>query len=226
MLFSVILLSVSLAFAKSESFAISKDTVISTTIEVPENTTWILKPGITIKFSGYCKFIVRGQLIAHGSAEAPILFTCVGRPRGAIQPPCWYGLLVMGKKTNASFRHCRFEGAYRNLAWESSPSFDSCEFAGNHFGLYCTKKASPHVQRCQFYRNVYAIVADFATPLLLGNVVTDNTIGVLIQVGSQPIAGPNTIFGNRTDVKSEQCLKGDSTAFSMRYLWELMNELY
>jgi hypothetical protein len=222
----VLFTAAAFTYAKSESFTISGDTAVSTNLEVPENTTWIIKPGTTIKFSGYCKFVVRGQLIAQGSADAPILFTCTGRPRGAIQPPCWYGVLVMGKKSNAFFRHCRFEGAYRNLAWESSPSFDSCEFAGNHFGLYCTKKASPRVGRCQFYRNVYAVVADFATPLLLNNVITDNTIGFLIQVGSQPIAGPNTIFGNKTDVKTEQCLKGDSTAFSVRYLWELMNELY
>lgn len=212
--------------AKNESFTISKDTVLASNFEVPESLTCTIKPGVAIKFSGYFKFIVRGLLIARGTANDPITFTCENRPRGAVEPPCWYGMLIAGKASNAYFRCCRFEGAYRNLAWESSPIFDSCEFAGNHFALYCTKKAAPHVKDSRFYRNVYAVVADFSTPLLVGNVITGNAVGVCLQIGSQPLAGRNAIFGNTTNIRTETALQGDSTAFPMRYLWELMNELY
>jgi parallel beta-helix repeat protein len=214
------------SWAKNESLNISRDTILSANFEVPESVTCVIKPGTTIKFSGYYKFVVRGLLIARGTANEPITFTCVNRPHGATAPPCWCGMVVFGKKANAYCRNCRFEGMYRGLVWESSPVFDSCEFAGNHSGLYCTKKASPSVKDCKFYRNVYGIVADFATPLLVDNVIADNTVGVCLQIGSRPLAGRNTFFGNTTDILNETALNGDTTAFSMQSLWELMNELY
>jgi parallel beta-helix repeat protein len=222
----ILLTFLSSSWAKNESLNISRDTILSANFEVPESVTCVIKPGTTIKFSGYYKFVVRGLLIARGTANEPITFTCVNRPRGTTAPPCWCGMVVFGIKANAYCRNCRFEGMYRGLVWESSPVFDSCEFAGNHSGLYCTKKASPRVKDCKFYRNVYGIVADFATPLLVDNVITDNTVGVCLQVGSRPLAGHNTIFGNRTDIRNETALNCDTTVFSMQSLWELMNELY
>jgi parallel beta-helix repeat protein len=222
----IILTMLTSSWAKSESLNISRDTILSANFEVPESVTCTIKPGTTIKFSGYFKFIVRGLLIARGTANEPITFTCVNRAHGATGQPCWYGMVVFGKNANAYFRNCRFEGMYRSLVWESGPSFDSCEFAGNQSGLYCTKKASPRVKDCKFYRNVYGIVADFATPLLVDNVITGNTIGICLRVGSQPLAGRNTIFGNTTNIRTETALNGDTTAFSMQSLWELMNELY
>ena len=213
-------------FAKSPDVIFSRDTVVSNNIEVPENATYTIKPGVTVQFSDYCKIVVHGLLIAEGAGNRPITFTCLGRPRGSIEAPCWYGLMIMGKNSHGLFRHCRWEGAYRNLIWESNPVFDSCEFVGNHCGLYCTKKAMPHVKGCKFYRNVYGIVADFANPLLLDNVISDNTIGVYLQIGLQFVSGKNIIAHNRTDVRAEPGLKGDTGTSAMRNLWELMNELY
>jgi hypothetical protein len=125
-----------------------------------------------VQFSGYYKFVVHGLLIARGTANEPITFTCAGRSHGAVAPPCWYGIIIMGKEAGAYLRNCRFEGMYQCLVWESSPVFDSCEFAGNHYALYCTKKASPHLKNCRFYRNVYGVVADFGMPVLVDNVIT------------------------------------------------------
>ena len=149
-----------------------------------------------------------------------------GRTHGAALPPCWYGFAIMGPSGQADFRNCRFEGMYRGFAWQSAPLFDSCEFAGNHYALYCTKKASPLVRNCKFYRNVYAIVADNAAPLLRNNTISQNTIGVYLQAGAQPMAGPNIIAGNTENMRAEPALKGDTTALAIRRLWELMNQLY
>lgn len=213
-------------FAGKQEFTIAGDTVLQANFEVPESVTCTVRPGTTIKFAGYFKFVVRGLLIARGTAAEPITFTCAGRTRGDTSPPCWYGIVFMGKGAGAYLRSCRFEGMYQCLAWESSPVFDSCEFAGNHCALYCTKKASPHVKDCRFYRNVYAVIADYAMPVLVDNVITDNNVGVCLEIGAKPIAGPNNIFGNRTNIKSETALRGDSAAFSIQGLWRLMNELY
>jgi hypothetical protein len=224
--FFFIIATASITWPGTRTMVIGRDTLLTSNFEVPESLTCTIKPGTTVRFACYGKFIVRGLLIAQGTATEPITFTCAGRSHGAMLPPCWYGIFVTGKSSHADFRNCRFEGMYRGLAYESAPLFDSCEFAGNHFALYCTKKASPIVKNCRFYHNVYGITADFATPLLKNNIVTQNTIGVYLQVGSLPLAGPNTIAGNETNIKVETALKGDTTAFSMKYLWELMNELY
>ncbi len=212
--------------AQNDKFVINKDTILSSSFEVPDSMTCSISPGVTIKFNCYGKFIVRGLLIAQGTSQKPITFTCIDRAHGAEKPPCWYGLFVMGKSSHADMRNCRFEGMYRALIYESRPLFDSCEFAGNHCGLYCTKKAAPLVRNCRFYRNIYGIVSDFSAPLLANNIISENTIGIDLQVGSMPLAGPNTIFGNQTNIKTEAALKGDSTALPARYLWELMNELF
>jgi|GEM_PF-1460511 hypothetical protein len=213
-------------FAKTPDVIFSHDTIISNNIEVPENATYIIKPGVCFQISGYCKIVVHGLLIAEGTGNRPITFTCLGRPRGSIDAPCWYGFIIMGKNSHGLFRHCRWEGAYRNLVWESNPVFDSCEFVGNHCGLYCTKKAMPHVKNCRFYRNVFGIVADFANPLLLDNVISDNTIGIDVQIGSQVVSGKNKVEHNQTNVRPEPGLIGDTGTSAMRNLWELMNELY
>ncbi len=223
--FAVVLALGAPALAK-DSFIISRDTLVQNNLEVPESVTCTISPGVSIRFSGYYKFVVRGLLIAQGTQSEPITISCSGRAHGAMAPPCWYGLVFLGKSAGAYLRNCRFEGMYQCLVWEAGPVFDSCEFAGNHYALYCTKKASPHVKNCRFYRNVYGVVADFGMPVLVNNVITDNTIGVCLEIGSQPIAGPNTIFGNTTNIRSEMALKGDSAAFSIQGLWELMNELY
>ena len=223
---AVILLSNASIYAKSPAIIFAKDTVIPGSLEIPDSVTAIMHAGVTFRFAGYGKCLVRGALIAEGTQEKPVTFTCVGRVRGATTEPCWYGIIIAGSKAFANLRHCRIEGAYRNVVAENNAVFDSCEFVGNHCGLFCTKKASPHVKYCRFYRNAYGIVADFANPLLLENVITENTIGIYLQTDARLVAGKNVVYGNQTNIKAESCLKGDTTSSSVRDLWELMRQLY
>jgi parallel beta-helix repeat protein len=169
---------------------------------------------------------VRGVFIAEGTKRKPIVFTCAGRPRGATDGACWQGFEIIGSKANALVRHCRFEGAYRNLIWEAKPVFDSCEFTGNHYALYCTKNSTAHIKNCTIYQNRYGIVADFASPLILDNTITDNSVGVYLQLSSRLIAGRNIIRGNKTDVRREDAFGDNNDAMSAKYLWDLMRQLY
>jgi parallel beta-helix repeat protein len=223
--FMTLLTLVAQSFAAAPAWVFARDTLLSGPVEVPENTTCTINPGVNVRFSGYFKFVVHGLLIAEGTADKPITFTCMGRPRGSMEAPCWYGIMVMGKKAEGLFRHCRFEGAFRNLAWESRPVFDSCEFVGNRCGLYCAKNAVAHVKNCGFYRNMCGITTDFADPLLLNNVISDNTIGIYLQTGTRLVLGKNIVIHNRTDIRTEPSLKGDTGASAMRNLWERMDQL-
>ena len=205
---------------------IDRDTTVSDHIFVPENTTLTIKPGVTIRFAEYRKLLVKGMLIAQGADKAPILITGADRAYGSTGHPRWDGLVIYGARAHALLSHVRIEGAYKNLVWEANPVFESCEFVGNHYALYCIKRAAPHVEKCRIFRNVYGIVADYATPLLLDNVITENTIGVYLQLSTDLVAGKNTIKGNTTDLKTEQCLGPTKEPTSLQQMWELMRQIY
>jgi parallel beta-helix repeat protein len=212
-------------FSAEQQMLFEHDTIVSSNIFIPENTTCTITPGVQIQFDGYYKFAVKGLLIARGTAEKPIVITCVNRPRGEKGNPCWNGLMICGEKSQALFAHCRIEGAYKNVVWQSKPIFDSCEIAGNHYGLYCIK-SSPHIKACTVRRNVYGITSDYATPLLLDNTITDNTFGIFLQLDTKLIAGKNTITGNETNVRTEQCLGKTNADMTLQCIWDMMRELY
>ena len=113
-----------------------------------------------------------------------------------------------------------------NCVWESSPVFDSCEFAGNHYALYSTRGAIPHITGCRIYRNVYGIVADFSSPLLLGNTITENRIGLFLERGSAALAAKNTIQNNQTDISSQESMGDNSSSLEMFKMWDMMRQLY
>src|SRR5664279_5446683 len=111
-------------FAGEAKTVMWSDTVISSNIDIPPGVTVSIEPGSKVQFDGYYGITVRGLLIAEGTAAAPIVFSSVNRPVTLHEDPAWKGLEIIGKKANARFKHCRFSDAYRNLVWESSPSFD------------------------------------------------------------------------------------------------------
>lgn len=223
--FAVCLLTLG-AFGRDVEIVFSADTTLDTDVVIDSNATCTIEPGVNITFSGYHRFRIRGLFIAEGTAEEPILITAAGRPRGSRAEPAWGGLEIVGPNAYAKCRHCRIEGAFRNLIWESRAIFDSCTFVGNHYGLYCAKKATPHVTDCRFYRNAYGIATDLAAPLLLDNVITENVVGVYLQLSSKGIVGRNTISGNETNIRFEKALGKDKSSLSVHYLWKLMSQLY
>ena len=129
----------------------SGDTSLTGDVTVPDSATCIINPGARIKFASYSRFAVFGLLIAEGTPLAPIIFS--GDPSSGIsyQRTSWRGLEIIGAKAQARFTHCRIEGAYRNLIWESSPAFDSCMFSLNHYAIYCAKQAAPAIRNCSFF---------------------------------------------------------------------------
>jgi len=210
-----------------QKYLVDTSIVISYSVVIPEGVTVIIKPGVRVLFDGYYSFSVHGLIIAEGTADRPIVFSAVDRPTGSQELPQWKGIEIIGKGANGQFKHCRFEGAYRNFVWEGCPSFDSCEFEGNHYALYCDKKASPHVSHCRFLRNVYGIAANFSYPLLMDNTITENTIGLYLQLCSEAIAGKNFISGNETNIRVENALGNNAApSFSLQNLWDLMQQMY
>jgi parallel beta-helix repeat protein len=225
-LFSCIIADIQAGQNEKNSLLFDRDTVVNSSLEISEKEVLTINPGVTVRIDGYLRISVKGVLIAQGTKEKPIVITGINREQGSTDQPCWQGIEINGKQSNAVFRHCRIEGAFRNIIWEARPLFDSCKFTGNHYALYCTKKAVPHITNCLFSRNKYGIVADFASPLILDNVITENSIGIQLQLSSSLIAGRNIISNNEKDIRSEQCFGETNEAFSSKYLWDLMRQLY
>jgi hypothetical protein len=204
----------------------SNDTLVDSDIVIERGSACTIEQGVSIRFAGYHSFIIHGLLAAEATAEEPIVFSCKGRVRGSTDKPCWKGFEIVGEKSTAVFSHCRFEGYYRMLLWESSPVFDSCTFSGNHYALYCANKAKPHVSNSTFTGNVYAIAADFSQPLLLDNIITENDIGIYQQLGARMVIGRNIIEKNARNIVSEESLGSNETPLNIHYIWKFMHQLY
>lgn len=223
---SIVAFFCTFAVSGEKRIVLANDTILSADMEIPYGTTLIIDAGVRIQFEGYRTVLIKGLIIAEGTESEPILFTAVDRASGSREKPAWKGFEIIGKESQCLFRHCRFEGAYRNLVWDSNPSFDSCEFTGNHYAVYCTRNAVPHIQNCRFTRNTYGIAADFASPLLVGNFISENNIGLYLQLSSKALANKNIITGNGTDIRSEDAFGSNRNSFSMQHLWDLMRQLF
>lgn len=220
------IMSISAVSPDTTKIIFSRDTVLKNDLIIPEGSNLVINEGVTVKLDGYRTILVRGQIIAQGSESLPIVFTSVESERGSSQRPAWSGIEIRGKGAQGRFRHCRIEGAFRNMVWESMPLFDSCKFYGNHYGIYATKKAVPQIQNCQFSLNTYGIASDFASPIIAGNTITNNVIGIFLQMSSNAFIGKNILSENQTDIKSEEALGANKSLMSTQFLWDVMRQCF
>lgn len=223
----ILLLSTHIVAAPaSVTIKIDHDTIITAPLLIPSNTTLVVSPGVSIYMDGYLPISVEGLLIAEGTAEQPITFTGKNRPRGSVDKPCWQGLGIRGEHADAVLKNVRIEGANRNVIWAARPVIDSCTFTGNHTALFCSGAAAPRIGGCNIYGNIYGLVAESSTPLLLDNTITGNKVGLHLQLGAKPAIGRNAITANGEDIRTEDFLGSTRNATSVKYLWDLMNQLY
>lgn len=218
---SLMALGAALAAGAGKSpIVIAHDTVLTRDITVDSNQTCHIEPGVTIEIDGYHAIRVHGLLVALGTEDDPILITAVDRPRGSMDRPAWQGLTVVGRTAHVRMRHCRIEGAHTNGFWRSSGLLDSCEIVGNHHGVYSGNDATPHIRNCRIYRNVYGISVNTSAPLLLDNVITENSVGIHLEYASQSGIGRNILTSNITDVRTESALDTPKVDLSLQKFWE------
>ena len=226
-LFGLVIVACSfLVSAADNTIRFDHDTTITDNVTIPENTTCIISPGVSIFVDGYRTITVLGLLIADAPSKSPILITGKDRPRGSIEKPCWQGLEIRGKGSDAILRNVRIEGAFRTLIYESRPRIDTCTFTGNYTGIYCSGQAAPSVSCCRIYANTFGLVAEVSAPMLLDNIITGNRVGLHLQLGSHAVIGRNTITANTEDIRTEEYLGQTKDAIGVKKVWDLMNQLY
>jgi sugar lactone lactonase YvrE len=95
---------------------------ITNNITVSSGVTLTIEPGVTVKYTGNYRILVRGNIISNGSAAQPILFngnTTLGTEKM---------IFFKGANlTNSSFKYCNFTGPQRaiQLAEETYQNQDS-----------------------------------------------------------------------------------------------------
>ncbi len=223
---SILVIAAISALAAQKTVSITSDTVISSPMKIPVNTTLMISKGVNIYVDGYLPIIVEGLLVAQGTSDKPITITGKDRPRGSVDASSWQGLVIRGDSSDAVLKNVRIEGAYRNVIWNSRPAIDSCTFTGNNTGLFCSGGASPRISACKIFGNVYGVVAESCAPVLLDNTITGNKIGLRLQLGAKAAVGRNNISGNNEDTKDDDFLGGTKNPSAVKQLWEIMNQLY
>lgn len=211
---------------QSLQYEIVNDTIFESDWEIPAGSTVIIKPGVNIQFQGYQTIVIQGIIIAKGTASEKIKFSSVSQSPNTVSPLSWKGFYIIGKDANAQFKHCCFDGAYKNVVWAAQPSFDSCEFTNNYYGLYCTRMAAPFVKNCKFVKNTFGITIDYATPLLSGNLITENKTGLYLQTSAHVTIDNNEIHTNGKNIFSEATSEKSNSTTSIQRFWNLFRELF
>lgn len=223
----LILLGINNSFAdKNVKSVISSDTIISNDIYIAPGETLFIQSGIKMLLEGYRSIVVKGTILVEGSSSCPVIFAPAQRSCLTEGNPCWKGIEMVGKSCMGRFRNCRFEGAFRNLIWGADTKFDTCEFAGNYFALYCTRNASVTIKSCKFYHNKYGICAQNSSPSLFGNSILNNENGICIMDNAKCATGSNIFKNNKIDILSDEENGDNRKASLISDIWKMMMQLF
>jgi parallel beta-helix repeat protein len=198
--------------------------LINGDIIVPNDSTLIIQPGVSVIFQDHYKFIIEGRLIAIGTQTDTIIFTAQNHTTG------WHGIHITNIPTSNDstiFEYCKFEYGIANsgISMEdisggavycngSKVRISRCLFRYNESvnpalantggGAISISGGNPAIEYCEFYENYSdfgsAIVfwGSSITPLIRNNYFHNNSGHGLINIGfyASPILVNNYIVNN------------------------------
>jgi len=171
---------------------------INCDIEIPNNETLIIEPGVEINFTGHFMLNVQGQLLAEGNANNFITFNAENEEIG------WLGVRFIETTSNNDFskiNFCKFENGNANI-------FDGSEkFIGG--AIYLKNFSKVIISNNTFQNNKAgagaAIGCNNSSPTIARNLIKSNQAGSEItsgygaiecRYGSCPIITNNIIEEN------------------------------
>ncbi len=141
------------------------------------------------------ELIVRGRIIARGTARAPIRFRPATR---SVAPGDWGGINV-SDSPEAVFVYCRFEGADSALhAQNSTLRVEQSVFWRNRVAVRFHSSAI-RIEHNRFERNGSAIRFHFGAPVIRRNEFVDNERSIFITAHPRQVRIEENNFASATD---------------------------
>ncbi len=162
--------------------------VVTSDVVIAQGRTLSIDSGVLVRFATGTALQVDGQLIARGSADAPVIFTS-NQPEPAWGD--WRWVRFTDTSVDASYD---FDG---NYAGGSIMEFVTLEFGGDSGYRVVLKieSASPFVNRCNINNNSGGIWVNQGQPRICGNVISNNSYRGILADGTVLIKG-NVIENN------------------------------
>ena len=167
--------------------------IVTEDIAVPLNTSLLIEPGAVVRYNGYYKLKIEGNLLCKGEPENMIMFTPLdSKPRGITN--IQRGKHLTGQASNQDHPA---PGDWSRLELEGVDSTSTIEYARISFatnGILC-KRASPRITKNCLKQSaeVGILIANESAPIIEHNLVFDASTGIRVEGGSQPKLSYNII---------------------------------
>ena len=160
--------------------------LIQGSVQVPNDSTLIIEPGVTVNFQGHYKLMVLGRLLANGNITDSIFFTATDTISG------WYGIRFDNTpSTNDSsfFSYC-------NIQWGKANGIGNDAYGGAFmFNNFSKAKISNSVIKNNSNYSIYCLKS---SPTISYSNISYSKIGggLIVENNSNPNIYSNTISYN------------------------------
>jgi len=193
-------------------------------IEIPDNVSLKIQPGVVVKFDGYYRILVRGSLEASGEAKRPVEFVS---NREAPDRDDWEGIVFYGEKSGGFLSYCTVKHAFKNMIWKSSPTIQNCQFIRNNYALYLSYSRTAKIFENQISGNAFGIYIDYSSPIIQKNRIIDNDYGLYCILSASPVVGENEIVSNREkNIFMDGSMGKNTSATINNHVYDLMKGLF
>ncbi len=188
--------------------------LVQGSIMVPNDSTLIIQPGVTINFQGHYKFLVAGRLIAIGTPTDSIIFTATNISTG------WYGL----RFDNTLSTNDTSKIIYCNIQWGKANGSNIDAYGG---AIIFNNFSKVHLKNCTI-KNNYATFGGGISFINSSPIISNNTIsynsaeyaGGIYCTNSNPLISYNFISNNSTEYGGGGilCTDNSSPAISNNFI--------
>ncbi|MCR9246301.1 MAG: right-handed parallel beta-helix repeat-containing protein [bacterium] len=203
--------------------------LMASNVNVASGVTFVIDPGVVIKWEGARQMVVSGTLDCQGTSTSPIIFTDDiddsvagdttknGASNGA--PGAWYNIALTASQTGSMLTHTevRYSGtsSYSGIDFQgTAATLDHCIIRdGNGRGIQLNSNSFPSITNCrvenQGGRSIDGVRLD-AVSGLVNNTCTGNAIdcvtisqaavGSVVRVGTESMPGGAFMLRNGINV--------------------------
>lgn len=159
-------------------------------IQIPDGSTLIIEPGVTVNFQGTYKLNVQGRLLATGTISDTIVFTAANTTNG------WRGIRFDNTPTTndtSKIVYCKLQ---YGKATGSTPNDNGGAF---YFNTY-SKTIITNCRITESTADSYGggIYCNNSNPAISNNIISNNSASGVYCTNSSPTISNNSVFKNST----------------------------